>query len=125
METSIPVGSLPKLNTTPLPEICIAKAEVQIEVDDVHERRIRLVFQPYQAVSVTTADCFDPPGEGSMIPNTVVEITHSRWIERLKAQQQRIDETAGFLEKARHFVIPLQDDFAEVVAWEVRWELVE
>jgi hypothetical protein len=30
-----------------------------------------------------------------------------------------VDETGTFMGKARHFILPLQDDFLEVVAWDI------
>ncbi len=95
-----------------------------MEVDNVDEGRVRLVFQPYQAVKVTTADCFVAPGDAQLVPNTVLEVLESNWVRSLRSRQERIDETAAFMDRARHFIVPLQDEFAEVVAWDVTWEEV-
>ena len=119
------VPGLPGIHTTPLARVVIEDSNAILELDDLDERRIRLIFRPYQAVQITTADCFEPPSGGSVLPNTVLEVRQSPWIRRLTEQQKRIDETASFMEKARHFLVPLQEDFFEVVAWDVNWKVVD
>ena len=123
MARLVPVEGVPRLHTTPLAVVSVRDARVEVEADDINERRVSLVFQPYQALLVTTSDCFDPPGP--MTPGVVVEVLQSEWVQKLKTQQARIDETATFMERARHFILPLQDDFAEVVAWSIKFEFVE
>jgi hypothetical protein len=98
---------------------------VVIEVDDEHERRFRLLFEPYQALRVVTEDCFDTPDGLAIIPQTVVEVKDSRWVHELQSILARGDHQATFLTKARHFLLPLQDDFLEIVAWNVRCEAIE
>lgn len=121
----LPVEDLPRLHTTPLAEVVVKENQVIAEADDAAERRWRFVFEPYQAVRVTTADCFSTPGGLTLIPQAVVEVADSEWIAELKASLTRIDHTATFMDKAHHFLLPLQDDFLEVVAWAVRCEPVE
>lgn len=115
----IVVQDLPRLHVTPLASIRVEDSHVIVEVDDERERRIELVFQPYQAVRVITADCFVLPAGVSIVPQTVVEVVGSEWIAALKTNLKQVDETAKFMNKARHFIVPLQDDFLEVVAWNV------
>lgn len=117
-----PISGAPKIHSTPLARVTIRDSTVILEVDDLNEHRTRLCFKPYQAIQITTADCFESPGGATVIANTLVEVRPSAWIERLTEQQKRIDETATFMKRARHFLVPLQDDFLEVVAWEVTWE---
>jgi hypothetical protein len=105
--------------------VVVKENQVIAEADDAAERRWRFVFEPYQAVRVTTADCFSTPGGLTLIPQAVVEVADSEWIAELKASLTRIDHTATFMDKAHHFLLPLQDDFLEVVAWAVRCEPVE
>lgn len=96
-----------------------------VEADDADERRWRFSFEPYQAVRVTTADCFTTPGRLTLVPQTVVEVSGSDWIMELKTALARTDYTATFMSKAHHFLLPLQYEFLEVVAWSVRCELIE
>ena len=118
------IGSLPKLHVSPMAVVQVGGGRVLVEVDDVDENRIRLVFQPYQAVRITTTDCFDVPDGPPMIAQTVLEVIDSPWIEELAATLKRVDHTATFMTKARHFIVPAQDDFVEVVAWDVSSEAI-
>jgi hypothetical protein len=100
----------------------VESGSVIAEIDDEHEQRVRLVFQPYQAVRLTTADCFVLPDEIAAVPRAVSKIIDSDWLAALRANLKRVDETATFMDKAQHFLVPLQDDFLEVAAWSVRIE---
>lgn len=120
----VAVPDAPGVNTTPLARIVVEDCRVMLEFDDQMERRVRLTFSPYQAIRVTTADCFMSPEGLSMVPNTVVELHDSRWIQELTTRQRVIDNDAQFMKKARHFLVPLQDDFLEVVAWSIKWDLI-
>jgi len=115
----VTVPGIPRLHTTPLAAIQIKNSRVVVEVDDEFESRFALVFEPYQAVRVTTADCYALT-EGVVLPSkTVTEVLDSTWIAELKANLRLVDETADFMNKARHFILPLQDDFLEVAAWNI------
>lgn len=116
------VAGLPKLHVTPLPMVILDCNKVIVEADNDQGSCVRLVFEPYQAVKVTTADCFEVPGGVSIIPQTTVEIKNSTWIESLRNTLKKTDCDAIFMDKAKHFLLPLQDDFLEVVAWDVRSE---
>ncbi len=121
---AVPVVGLPKLHVTPVPLVMCDCPKVIVEADDDQERRIRLVFEPYQAVRVITADCFEVPDGVTIIPQTIVEIKNSTWLDTLRNTLKITDHEADFMDKARHFLLPLQDDFLEIVAWEVRSEPV-
>ena len=110
---------LPKLHTTPLSSVQVKNSGVIVEVDDEHERRVRFVLRPYQALRMTTADCFILPAEIRIKPQLVCEIVDSEWIAELKHNLSFIDESATFLQKAHHYLFPLQDDFLEIVAWDI------
>ena len=67
-----------------------------------------------------------PPSElffegGKHCGNRLVEVVESEWMEQLKKVLQINDERADFTNKARHFMIPLYDDFLEVVSWNVTY----
>ena len=114
------VSSLPKLHSTPLAKVTIETPRVVVQLDDEHEERMNLIFEPYQAVRVVTADCLSLPGGLSIIPKTVSEVIKSSWVDELRKAARLNDETSTFMERARHFFLPLQDFFVEIVAWEVR-----
>ncbi len=116
------VEGIPRLHTTPLAKVVVECPRVVVELDDEEKKRFRLLFEPYQAVRVVTEDCFYPPEGLTVVPNTVVEVKESPWVQELRENLSHVDHTATFLEKARHYLLPLQDDFLEVVAWKVSYE---
>jgi len=117
--TIVPVQNIPRLHTTPLASVQVKDSHVIADVDDEQEKRFRLVFKPYQAMRMITADCYPLSGGVTLLPNTVMEVLNSSWIAELTRSLKQVDETATFLGKARHFIMPLQDDFLEVVAWNI------
>jgi hypothetical protein len=116
----IAVKGLPKLNVTPLATVMFDSPKIVVELDDCQEQRIRLIFEPYQAARMITADCFDFSEEVELIAQTVMEVKDSPWIEELRGVLEINDSGASFLDKSRHFLLPLQDDFLEIVAWGVK-----
>ncbi len=117
-----PVRGLPRLHVTPLPIIRVEPPRIIVEVDDDQEKRIRFIFRPYQAMRLITDDCFRLPPGLSILPQRVVEVIDSPWILELREALKRNDETATFMNNARHFLFPLQDDFLEIVAWDLQDE---
>jgi len=115
--TIVHLQNIPRLHTTPLASVQVKDSQVIADVDDEQEKRFRLVFKPYQAMRMMTADCYSLPEGVTLIPNTVMEVLNSSWIVELIRSLKQVDETATFMGKARHFIVPLQDDFLEVVAW--------
>ncbi len=115
----IPITRLPKLHITPLATILIESPKVIVEADDEFEDRIRLIFEPYQSVKVTTSDCFILENEIHIIPQTIVKVDNSEWLNSLKRNLTINDETANFLNNAIHYLLPLQDDFLEIISLEV------
>jgi hypothetical protein len=95
-------------------------SELLIGFDDVDNHRIQLKFSPCQAVRVTTVDCFDVNAlliNGRLVKR-VLEVTESGWIRQLQLELERHDRDATFLQTARHFILPFQDNIVEVVAWQ-------
>ena len=113
------VEGLPKLHVTPLASVICNAPKIIVEADDEKESRVRFTFEPYQAIRMVTADCFDLPDGMSIIPQTIMEIQNSIWIDELLNTLKMTDCEADFMDKARHFLLPLQDDFLEIVAWDV------
>ncbi|MGH2351656.1 MAG: hypothetical protein ACRDI2_10055 [Chloroflexota bacterium] len=118
----VAVPDVPKLHTTPLAAVRVERSRVRVDLDDEEEQRLRLTFGPFQAVRVTTADCFLAPRGLRSVRQRVVEVVDSPWVEELRAAQRQIDHTATFMDRARHFLIPAPDGVIEVVAWGVQWE---
>ncbi|PYS72975.1 MAG: hypothetical protein DMF69_06175 [Acidobacteria bacterium] len=114
-----PVQNVPRLHTTPLASVRVKDSQVIVDVDDEREKRFSVVFKPYQAMRMITADCFAMPDDAAILSNTVMEVLDSSWIGELTKGLKRVDETAKFMDQARHFILPLQDDFLEVVAWNI------
>lgn len=114
------------MHETPLETIQMSGGTIQILADDIHEKRIRLVFQPYQAVKITTVDCADrsvlescPEVFGSGVyQRYLLEETESRWIPALR--ESLADPEDDFLDRSRHFVLHLGDNLVEIAAWDVR-----
>lgn len=114
------LASMPILNSEPLASVSIKGHSVVVEADDGKERRHRFTFSVHQAVRMTTADCFVPTYTLSGLPGAVLEVKNSLWIDKLKDALEDMDnENAAFMNKARHFVLPLRDNFLEVVAWKI------
>lgn len=108
------------------------KQESCILLDDVNEKRWKIVFKVYQALKITTMDCanlnffkggdFDDAcfvdGEShSVFRKFIMEVEDSKWIKELKAILKKSDPRADFLDKARHFLLPLYDNVIEIIAW--------
>lgn len=124
-----------QIHTTPLEDVRITGSKVSILFDDIHETRWCITFSPYQAVKVTTIDCiydgvinqiFDIPDAflevnksqnpfGKVYRKYLLEVLDSDYVQQLK--RSVIDNSATFLEKARHFILPFQDNVIEIVAW--------
>jgi hypothetical protein len=94
------VENVPRLHVTPLASIRIEDGRIAVEADDEHEKRVRLVCEPYQAVRVVTADCFDMPPELTVTPGTIIEVRDSEWVVELSEALKRNDHTATFMKKA-------------------------
>ncbi|MCC6322745.1 MAG: hypothetical protein IT438_15055 [Phycisphaerales bacterium] len=95
----------------------VENSGVVVEVDDEREQRIQFTLRPYQAMRMTTADCFMLPPGIAIKPQMVCEMVDSEWITDLKRSLSIVDKTSTFLNNAHHYIIPLQDEFLEVVAW--------
>ena len=115
----VTVNNTPHLHTVPNESIRIEKPEVIIDFDDINEQRFRLLFSPYQAIKITTIDCFDNPLIMGVMHKVVMEVVNSDWIRELKNTINKIDSTADFMDKARHFIIPFYDDVLEIAAWDM------
>lgn len=117
------VDSKIKFNSTPFAETTHSGYEIKLIADGVEGEKIELFFSPFQALKTTTMDCFNFFPDGLDLANmTVFEIENSLWIKLLKKASKLTDEHADFLEKSRHFLVPLQDSVFEVVAWNLKYK---
>jgi hypothetical protein len=114
-----PVPDLPELGRVMSPTIQAGDRVIDAMITDAKGNEIRLAFQPYQAMRLTTVDCFREPEGLPHRPEVVYWSSASPWIDELKASLAVIDRTADFMERALHFVIPAGDDVLEVIAWQV------
>ena len=111
------------INNVPLEKISVEQNAVTIDFDDIYERRYKIQFIPYQAIKITTADCFSKDIlltsetlESGRYQRYILEIEDSQWIDQLKKTLKAVDKNAIFMEKARHFVLDLGDEIVEIVA---------
>ena len=118
------------INNVPLEHISIEEYVIVIELDDVNENRYRMVFKPYQALKITTADCFDKDilliresFELGIYQRHILEVENSEWIMQLKKALKENDEDASFMKESRHFIVDLRDNILEISA--VDFELSE
>lgn len=123
--TIVAVKGVPKLHNTPLASIVCNAPEIFIEADDEKESRIRFVFTPYQAVKITTFDCFRLLDGRPIIAQTVMEVQNSLWIDELCKNLKLTDCEARFMNKSKHFLLPLGEDFLEVLAWNIEVQKIE
>ena len=105
-----------ELTRPPIAKTVVEGTKIIVELND-DENMIQLEFSPFQALRVTTADCFALPEETSVVPRMIIEIENSGWISQLKASLFDVDETANFMDRSHHFLVPTCDDFIEIIAW--------
>ena len=114
-----PIAETPALHRVNYPVIQIKDRMIRVELDDADSNKIALKFQPYQALKVTTQDCYlEEEGDTGAGDRLLYQQT-SAWLNELKAALHRNDQTANFMDKAVHFIIPAGDDVLEIAAWKI------
>lgn len=93
---------------------------VTIEGTDVDGKAHRLRFVTFQALRVTTIDCFAVPKGLRLDTGLVMEVEDSTWLKELERSLRRVDVTATFLTRAHHYVLNTGDDVIEVVAHDLQ-----
>lgn len=114
-----------KIHECPLEKFYVAKGSIKIVIDDIYENSKSLIFQPYQAIRITSVDCADLSIIDSCADvfatgkyqRYLLEETESTWIPKLR--ETLVDPDDDFLIKSRHFVLHLGDNLVEIVAWNV------
>ena len=114
-----PIPDLPELGRVMAPAIQVGDRIIDAMITDARGLEIALSFQPYQAMRLTTVDCFREPDDLPHRPEVMYWTSASEWIDQLKASLAVVDRTADFMDRAVHFVIPAGDDVLEVIAWRV------
>ena len=122
--------------TVVLPEVTVHESSLEhfaydgpqavLEFDDADERRIRLVFPGWQAIRITTVDCFRVNSlfiDGRLV-RSLLEVHDSPWLRELSAELSRTDYSATFMDKSRHFIVFLGDNVLEVAAYHFTWSRV-
>ena len=117
-----PLDDGPALPRVMSPRITIARRGVEAVVSDVDDRDVTLRFRPYQAVRLTTIDCFLAPGDLPRHLDGVHWARTSPWLDELTGALAEIDHTAEFMQRAIHFLLPAGDDVLEVVAFGITVE---
>jgi len=118
-----------EIHTTPLEELVMCDYKIIVELDDINEKRHKILFKPFQAVKITTVDCTKSPDyfneysfRNGRYQRYILVIEDSDWIEQLK--KDFTDKRAKFLNEAIHYVLPLQDNIIEIVAHNIEVQKV-
>ncbi len=111
---------VPVLHTTPILRLFVQDNAIRLTLDDESERPVVFTMRPFQAVRVTTIDCFDPDLTPPLTRRVLCS-SRSSWLEQLRASLARSDESAMFLDRALHYLFPCQDNVVEIVSWPMSW----
>lgn len=113
-----------EINTTPLEKLVLDVYTIDIELDDVNEKRFNIKVKPYQAMKIVTIDCVSSKDyfneycfRDGRYHRHILEIEDSEWIKQLK--QGLTDKSATFLDDTKHFALPLQDIVIEFIAKDI------
>src|SRR5581483_6704765 len=114
----MPIESIPAFHSVPHSDIHIRSSPntIIILVDSEKEERICLRFSPYQAIRVTTDDCFSMRQYGTFPFARLCIIHNSLWKAELKRVLQSVDHNATFLDDAKHFILFTTEGAIEIVA---------
>ena len=115
------IPSAPSIHEVPLPEIAVKNSRVRLTLDGTDEQRRSFIFFPYQAIRVTTQDCFVVSPESGLYKGGVFWVEDSPWIADLRKALSQVDRQARFLDQSHHYVVPSGDAVVEVVAWNLKW----
>ena len=124
MKTKIIIKDF-EIHTTPLEKMSVSANSIEIFLDDIKENRIKITAKPYQAIKITTIDCVssldyknDYCYRDGRFHRHILEIEDSSLVNELKEKTS----DSSFLEKSRHFVLPLQENIVELVAYDIKLE---
>ena len=116
-----------EIHTTPLEKISIDTNSIEILLDDITETRYRISVKPYQAIRIVTIDCVSSVDyhneycfRDGRYHRHILQMENSDFLSALRGKAYRSD----FLEKANHFVLPLQEILIELIAYDIKVEKV-
>lgn len=116
-----------EIHTTPLEEIVIDTTSITITLDDINEERYRIFVQPYQAINIVTIDCVvsrDYYNEfcyrDGKYHRHILQIENSSYINALTERMHG----AKFMKELKHFVLPLQDNLIEFIAFDINLDKI-
>lgn len=112
------IADVPAFNRINDPVIDIKDRMIRVTLGDVDDNKVELTFQPYQALKLTTYDCY-LSDQSVQLRNNLIYRETSTWLGELKNALRSNDEYADFMDKALHFTIPAGDDVLEIAAWKV------
>ena len=117
------IEELPLLARACEPVIHIAARRIEVAHEAAGGAPLELRFQPYQALRLTTMDCFVVNGPDEYTPGRLTCRRVSPWLDALRAALHETDPRARFMDRALHFTLPAGDDVLEVAAWKVEIRL--
>lgn len=115
------IPGAPSIHAVPMPEMQVQTAKVSLTLDGADGQRRTLLFYPFQAIRVTTQDCFVVSPESGLRKGEVFWVEDSPWIADLKEALSHTDHLATFLDPSHHYIVPCGDEVVEVVAWNLKW----
>lgn len=113
------IDDIPAFSQISHPVIEIKDRMIRVTLEDKGGNLVELKFQPYQALRITTQDCYSNDNGSAKIHDELIYQRSSAWLEELKAALRMNDDLASFMNKSIHFVVPAEDDVLEVAAWKV------
>ena len=114
-----------EIHTTPLEELFIDSSSITIFFDDINENRYKMIAEPYQAINITTIDCVSCKEyynsfcyRDGIFHRHILQVENS---ELLCSLIKRANEK-HFLMDSKHYVLPLQDNLIEFLAYDIKIE---
>ena len=113
-----------EIHCTPLERVEVEAGTIIVYLDNINEERFKLVFNVCQGLKVTASDCVSYSSfkndfcfSDGIYHRYILEVEDSGWVRQLK--KDLTDRDATFLERSRHFILPLQDVVIEILAYEI------
>ena len=112
-----------EIHTTPLEELFIDSNSITIFFNDINENRYKMIAEPYQAINITTIDCasseyYNFCYRDGIFHRNILQVENS---ELLCSLIKRANEKQ-FLMNSKHYVLPLQDNLIEFLAYDIKIE---
>ena len=115
-----------QIDTVPMEKVIFEEGKFCVYLDDVNEKRHKVVFSPYQAIKITAIDCMSAQEfyneycyRDGIYHRHILKIENSDWISELNRNFKDADPRSNFMFKSNHYVLPLYEEIIEVVAWDI------